>query len=164
MARAVAGDRWFEVGALVDEGAQQPRDEQRASPGPFHQPRHQRVRHGNTGQGRRQLCDPIGGERVEGEPSEQTLLLQPQQYLVGHAVLPQLGGPGGEQDQDRALDQVAGEVIQGFPGRSVGQVDVVEHDHGRRPRAEAAEEPGQGTEQTDPGRLGADTAPLGGPG
>src|ERR1700736_5329977 len=74
-------------------------------------------------------------------------------------MLAQLGRPGGEDDEDRAGAQVAGQLVERLDRGRVRQVDVVKDDHHRRFLCEVAEEDREALHQPWVKRLVAGQAP-----
>ena len=146
-----------EVAALLDEGLEEPEDEQRVALGPAVEPVDQ------LRLGRRpddllgQLPDGLDRQRADLDPVQDTGLLQVEQHPLGHRVVGQLAGPGRGDDEDPLGGQAAGEVVEGVPGRGVGQVDVVEDDDHRRLLGQVGQQDGQPLQQPGPGRF-----PVGG--
>ena len=148
--------RLGEIGALLEQRAQQSYDEQWISPRPFGQPGHQRRRyivgsqHG-AGQRRHRLV----GQRLQLEPDEGIVLLEPDQHLAGDRMPGQIGDPRGGQDEHRAVRKPASHVVERLPRRRIGVVDVVEDDDHRAVGAEVVEQLRQRSKQPFGIRLAA---------
>ena len=140
--------RLSEVGALLDQRPQQSDDEQRISPGPFDQPGHQRTGHivgsqHGAGQRRHRLV----GQRLQPEPGEDIVLLEPNQHLAGDRMPCEIGRPRGGQDKHPAVRKPAGHVVERLPRRHIGVVDVVEDDDHRAAGADVVEQLRQRSKQ-----------------
>ena len=94
--------RMLEVGALLQQGSQQPGHEQRAACRPLGQPVDEGVRDRPLDQLDGHLADLLTGQRVDRHAGEQAFLLEGPHHVTGHRVLGQLAGTGDEQHQQTA--------------------------------------------------------------
>ena len=88
----------------------------------------------------REAVDVVASQRFHGEAPEHAFLLEREQDLAADRTLGELDRARREHDEDAPVDEVAGEVVERFPRRAVGEVDVVEDDDERRGLREPGEQ------------------------
>jgi hypothetical protein len=144
-----------EVGALLQQRAQQADREQGVAPRPGREPVHQLRGRGPLDQRLGQLHGPWPLQRDQLDPGQRIVLLQLEQHPSRDVVVRQLRLPSGGDDQERQFREPSRGVAQDVPGGGVGEVDVVEDGDHRPGPCEAVEDPRQALQQALARRLSA---------
>ena len=142
-----------QIGSLVEQGAHQSRHEQGATLSPLHQPVHQRVRYGPLDQRGSDLPHLVPRQRAHDQARQQALLLEAAHHLAGDRMGGKLGGPGDQDEEQARVDQIAGEVVQRLPRRTVAEVHVVERHDDRTSIRQAGEQVRERRQDADARRI-----------
>ena len=124
-------------------------DEERVAVGLAVQRAHERLRGGRGGQLGHELRHLALRQAGELQPAQRALAAQVADQLVQRVAVGDLALAVGADEQRPPRRGRAHEVAQQLQRRPVGPVQVVEHEHDRRLRADLADQRGHGVEEAE---------------
>jgi len=129
-----------EVTALFDDCPNQPQGKERIPARARKEPIGEYRRRFALQHAGSQLADLVAAEATQLLPREDAILLEAEQHVVGDRMLAELRRPCGQDDEDAARTEVAGQLAERLERRGIGKMDVVEDDDNRRFLGKVAQE------------------------
>jgi hypothetical protein len=133
---------------FLDECSDQPDGEQRVAPGSVRQPIDQLQGRMPLDEFLRQLAKRTPLQRADLEAGQDPILIKFEQHLRGHFVLKELGRAGGDDRAEPGLGKMPREIAKSLPGRSIGEMSIVEDGNDGAVACQGVQYPSQSPQDT----------------